>query len=348
MKKLLLLTLLFTVSLLANQVIYLNYDEVPKRVVKGEISRFSIKSLSTQREHQEILYNFENAHGIKILDPFGLVEKKGKYTYTSFHFLATQRTMRLPDVTASLSDTDAFEKSYLQGMKVKVITLNPKKDFSNIIANGLELLNYKTTVYDKEHNIVIFVLKAENSYIKAIHFKNVKKQGIESLKASYKDSKVTYFVVINKQIDTFSFSYFNLLRNKFLPLNIPIVVEDDSVVTQSDLKPKDQSHELLKAKIAAGVALFGFIFILWRKKYIYLIFILIPLAYIAYLSTPQQEICVKEGSELHLLPVNNGTIFQKTQTQQTFTKEGSAKDFTKIKLKNEKIGWVKNEDICSY
>ena len=100
--------------------------------------------------------------------------------------------------------------------------------------------------------------------------------------------------------------------------------------------------------IAAVVALVAFIFILFRKKYIYLIFILIPLAYIVYIAAPSKEVCIKVGSKIYLLPVHNGTIFEETSSEYHLQKEGSVKEFTKVKLQNEKIGWVKNEDICSY
>ncbi|MDA3907805.1 MAG: hypothetical protein PF437_01830, partial [Sulfurimonas sp.] len=161
------------------------------------------------------------------------------------------------------------------------------------------------------------------------------------------DSKIVYYAVINKDIEHFSFSYFSLEKNKFLRINIPIIVIDDSVTTQTDLKPTDQSRERLKMTIAGAVSLVAFIFILWRKKYIYLVSLIIPLVYIAYLAVPSKEVCIKLNSEIYLLPVHNGTIFERTSSVYHLQKEGSVKDFVKVKLKNEKIGWVKNEDICT-
>ena len=240
-----------------------------------------------------------------------------------------------------------YDTTVLIGKKLNVVTLNPKKNFSNIIANTFELVEYKTTNYDNKHNIIVLVATAQNCNIEQMSFQGVYKQGIESVTSSYFDSRITYYVVINEEIENFTFSYFDLTKNRFIRINIPIVVDDDSVTTQSDIKPKDQSRELLKMKIAAAVALVGFIFILWRRKYIYLVLILIPLIYIIYLSIPEKEICIKQGSQIHLLPVDNGTIFDTTNTKLHLQKEGSAKNFTKVKLKNEKIGWVKNEDICS-
>ncbi len=350
MKKLLLLTLLFTLSLFANKVIYLSYDKVPQRVVKGEIFSVTIKALSTLKEFEQIDYKLSNSYGLKVLDDFPLREKRGKYYYETFHFLTTKGTVQLPDITATLINTNSndHESSFLNGAKLNVITLNPKKNFSNVIADSLELVEYKTTSYDNTHNIVIFVATAVNSDIRSMNFENVKKQGIESITESYESSRITYYVVIGKKLENFSFSYFNLKKNKFSLINIPILVNDDSVVTQSDLKPKDQSHKELKIKISAVIAFVAFIFILWRKKYVYLVFMLLPLSYIAYLSTPEKQICIKKGSQLYLLPVQNGTVFETTQSEYYLPKEGKVKGFIKVKLKNEKIGWVKNEDICSH
>ena len=346
--RLLLLSLVLLSSLFANKVIYLSYDEVPQRVVKGEIFAVTLKTLSTVREYEDIHYEFSNSNGLKMLTDIPDRVEKDKYFYDTFYFLSTQRWAKLPDVNASLIASQEYNTTNIIGQKLNIIALNPKKNFSKVIANNFELVEYKTTVFDNKHNIIVFVATAKNCNIKAMHFKNVFKQGVESITESHLDSKITYFLVIDKRIENFSFSYFNLLKNRFTTISIPIVVQDDSVTTQSDLKPKDQSKERLKMSIAAVVALISFLFILWRRKYIYLILLIIPLIYIAYLAIPEQEVCIKQGTLIRLLPVNNGTIFETTQTNITLLKEGSVANFVKVKLQNEKIGWVKNEDICTY
>jgi len=331
------------------KVLYLSFKELPKRVLKGEIFTVTIKTLSTVKDFTDVTYKLSNSTGLKLLSDFPTRDMDTRYYYETFYFLVTSRDARVPDIEATLVNyhEDQFKKTTLIGKKLNVVSLNPKKDFSNIIANSFELQEYKTTSYDEYNNIVVFTANATNCDIASFKLSNVVKQGAESIIESYFDSKITYYAVINKDLKTFSFSYFNLKNNHFINVNIPIIVDDDSVTTQSDLKPKDQSHELLKMQIAAGVAFVGFIIILWRRKYIYLIFILIPLAYIAYIGVPSKEICIKEGSDIHLLPVNNGTIFETTPRVYHLQKEGDAKGFTKVKLQNDKIGWVKNEDICS-
>jgi len=343
-----LIAFVFISSLFANKVIYLSYDKTPQRVIKGEIFTITLKTLSTVRDFDDIHYEFSNHPGVKILDEFPQREEKGKYLYDTFHLLTTSTYARLPDVNASLIAQEEYNSTIISGKKLNVIALNPKRNFSNIIANQLVLVDYKTTSYDNRHNIVVFVLAAQNADLKTIHFENVFKQGIESLEEDYENPKVTYFVVIDKRKENFTFSYFNLLKNQFVNLNIPIVVIDDSVTTQSDLKPHDQSHDRIKMYIAASIALIGILLLVWRRKYVYLVLVIFPAAYIAYLAIPQKEICIKKGSQIHLLPVENGTIFETTKTKLLLQKEGSVKHFIKVKLQNNKIGWVKNEDTCTY
>ncbi|WP_455757743.1 hypothetical protein [Sulfurimonas sp.] len=355
MKILLFITLLLFSTLSANKVLYLTHEEIPDRVVKGEVFFVTLKTISTVQDFDDITYEFSNQVGLKVLNTIPYREQKGKFLFDTFHFLATGNTARLPDITASLvvpTDENSeiltqYEKTIIYGKKLNVIALNPKKDFSNIIANSFELIEYKTTSFDTKHNIIVFTAMADNCNLSAIKFKDVYKQGVESISESYINPKVTYFIVVSKDLEKFSFSYFNIIQNRFIKISIPIIVDDDSVTTQSDLKPKDQSKEKLKMNIAAVIAIIILILAIWRRKYIYLFLVLIPLIYIGYIVIPAKEVCIKQGSKIYLLPVSNGTIFETTSSEYNLPKEGTASKFTKVKLKNEKIGWVKNEDICS-
>jgi hypothetical protein len=331
------------------KVIYLNYEKTPSRVLKGEIFSVTIKALSTVKEFMDITYALSDSKGLKLLSNSPLRGTDSKYYYETFHFLATSDTIRLPDITATLIGykDEVYRTTTLQGRALNAILLNPKKNFSNIVANSFEILEYKTTNYDTIHNIVIFVATATNCDISALNLSGVYKQGIESITESYFDSKITYYAIIDKKLENLSFSYFNLEKNKFIPIYIPIIVEDDSVTTQSDLKPKNQSHEILKMAVAAAIAIVALLVILLRKKYIYLVFVILPLAYIVYLGVPSKEICIKENSNIYLLPLANGTIFETTSSRYHLQKEDEIKGWIKVQLKDEKIGWVKNEDICS-
>jgi hypothetical protein len=329
------------------KVLYLSYSSVPKRVIKGQVFSVTIKTLSTVKNFIDITYRMSGYRGLKILNTKPFRKKNSRYYYDTFYFLVTSSRVTIPSFSATLQSSNGrfYRKSRLPSKVLDVVTLNPKDDFLNIIADSFEVTNYKTSSYDAEHNIVVFSAVATKSDISALKFKNVFKQGIESIKPSQGKSKITYYAVIDRRIEKFSFSYFNLKQNRFVQIDIPIIVVDDSVATQTDLKPKDQSHERLKMIIAGIIVLIIVGFVLWKKKYIYLVFALIPLIYIAFVAMPSKSVTIKEGSLIYLLPVKNGTIFERTKQKISLEKEGEVKGFTKVKLKNDKIGWVKNEDI---
>lgn len=348
MKKFLLLFFLFLSSLLADKVLYLSYVDIPDRIIKGEVFSVTIKTISTVSDFDDISYTFHNRRGLRVLNPIPHRKVQDKYYLETFQFIATRNSARLPDITASLDSRHQYKTTTIAGKKLNIIALNPKNNYANVIADSFLLQEYKTTSFDTKHNIIVFTAQAKNSNLESIKFKNVFKQGIESLeKNSFAEPKITYFIVINKDLEEFSFSYFNLLTNSFTKLTIPILVDDDSVTTQTDLKPKDQSKEKIKVAIAGSIAFAILIFALWRRKIIYVILILFPIMYIIYFTVPSEDICIKQGSDIHLLPVYNGTIFETTSEVYLLPKEGGVKYFTKVKLHNEKIGWVKNEDLCS-
>jgi len=331
------------------KVIYLSYEKIPSRILKGEIFEVAIKTISTVQNFIDVTYELSNSKGLKLLNNSPTRTIESKYYHETFYFIAISENATLPDFTATLIDKSntRYATTTLGGEKLNVISLNPGKDFSNIVASSFEIIEHKTTSYDATRNIVVFVATATNCDISALKLHNVHKQGIESITESHLDSKIIYYAIIDKKIENLSFSYFNIAKNKFIPIDIPIVVNDDSVTTQSDLKPKDQSNEILKMSIAAVIAFLALIMVLWRKNYLYIIFIIVPVAYILYVGVPSKEICIKEGAKIYLLPVTNGTIFETTKSKYNLQKEDEVKGWIKVQLENKKIGWVKNEDICS-
>ncbi|MDD5372535.1 MAG: hypothetical protein PHO62_03800 [Sulfurimonas sp.] len=334
----------------AVKVIYLSYEKIPSRILKGEVFEVTIKTISTVKNFIDIKYELSNSKGLKLLTNSPTRSVESKYYYETFYFIATSESAALPDFTATLIDKNNahYATTTLAGEKLNVISLNPGKDFSNIVASSFEIVEHKTTSYDATRNIVVFVATATNCDISALKLHNVYKQGTESITESHLDSKIIYYAIIDKKVENLSFSYFNITKNKFITIDLPIVVNDDSVTTQSDLKPKDQSNEILKMSIAAIVAFLALVMLLWKKNYIYLVFVIIPLSYVLYVGVPSKEVCIKEGTKIYLLPVANGTIFETAKSKYNLQKEEEVKGWIKVQLENKKIGWVKNEDICSH
>ncbi len=338
-------------SSIEQKVLYLTYEKKPKRVIKGELFGVTVKTLCVLPDIEDIEYELSNQKGVEILnDGVPFRQQDERYFYDTFYFKATATDVRLPDITAHVVDYFGTQHrpTTLAGEKIEAIALHPKEDFCNIIAKELTIKRYKTTTYDDLHNIVVFLAEAKQTFLSDFHLNNVASQGFESLSDTIDSSRMIYYAVIDKKIENLTFSYFNTLKNDYITLNIPIIVEDDRVTTQSDLKPKDSSKQKIKMFIALGIIAFGVVMLLWRQRYIYIALIVIPAVYVIVLMMPQEQICIKESSKIRILPLQNSTIFKITQQRTYLNKIGQTEGFVKVELDDNKIGWVKNEDLCSY
>ncbi len=331
------------------KVLYLSYLYTPKRLIKGEIFKITIKTLSVIKNFTDITYKFDNEKDIKLLEPSPKREQNGRYFYDTFYFQATGLHVRTPDITAMLIDdlNSSYRTTTLNGKKIDTIALHQRDDFSHIIAKDFIIKKYKTTVYDNTHNIVLFSAEANQTRLQDFHLKNVTTQGFESIEDTINASKMIYYAVIDNTKENLIFSYFNIGKNDFIKLAIPIIVDDDKVATQSDLNPHDQSKQRIKIILAASIIVIGLILFLIRRKFFYLFLVILPLIYLILLLGKQQTICIKPNSNIRILPLKNSTIFEITKQKLLLKKIGSTKGFVKVEFKNNKIGWIQDEDLCS-
>jgi hypothetical protein len=332
------------------KVLYLSYAEVPDRVFKGEIFPVTVKTLSTIRTFDAITYAFKRGQGIKLLSSEPERKTEGPYFMDTFYFLATGQVIRTPDIHATLlvGDDRGERDTTLSGKRVESVVLNPSREYAHILADSFRVDESKTNRYNDEYNILVFQATAEHCHLESFSLNNIKKQGFESIEPAIDTSSMTYYAIIPRKLESLKFSYFNLKSGRFENISIPIVVDEDTVSTQSDLKPVEHRHTLLKIAAASAIGLLGFILLLVYRKWWYLPLLIAPGLYIAYIAVPAEDVCVKEESPIYLLPMENGTVFKMTQTRRIYEVQGSTEEYTKIKLDDNKIGWVKNEDLCAY
>lgn len=332
------------------QIVYATYDDVPQKVVTGEIFAVTVKSLSTNTNYQDISFKFQGGSHTRLINSNTKQTKEGNYFFNTFYFQVTGGNATLPDIVATAADEQGNAygtTTTLKGQDLSVLVLNPRSDFANIVAEEFSILTHKIKSYDKDHNIILFTATATRADLSKIKIPNVIKQGVESIDSSFMTPKVTYYVIVDKGQDNFDFSYYNLKEQNFEKISIPVIVDDDRVTTMSDLTPVDQQQKGLKITLAIILAVAIYAFVWWKQNYRLLVLLLLPLAYIIYQVKPSQTVCIKQGSNVYLLPLNNGTAFYKTTVEEKLNVEGESGEFRKVKLDNDKIGWVRNADVCS-
>jgi len=327
------------------KVIYLSYveDNIPERVFNGQYFSVTIKTLSTIGQHDRLKYSFKGGRGARIQNSSPYRQDQGNFVLDTFYFLATSSKIILPDITASIGT----EKSTLGGVDIEGVSLNPDNKFAGILADSFKVTAVDAKKYDNKHNIVTFDAEAKHCNIKAFKLLAATEQGFESAKTGINQSSMTYYAVLPKKYEKLEFTYFDLLKERYQKVTLPIEVIDDSVSTQSDLKPAENKNYMIKVAIAIVIIIIALILLIVYRKWWLTIFIIIPGIYIAMQATPAENICVNAGAPVYLLPIENATVFEQVAAQGTFEVKHSVEGYKQIAY-NNKIGWVNEDDICSH
>jgi hypothetical protein len=325
----------------------LQFSNLPTRPYVGEIIALSVKLTPIDLASGNLEYTLQNEEGIRIFSDTPRRRVKEDGVYDTFYFLVQSSSIRFPDITATLTSSGATSET-LVGTTLSATTLSPPTGFANVLADKFEIVNYKTTPYNNESNVVIFTVKASRCNISDFTIPNALKQGFESKLSNVGESQMTYYVIIPNNEQSLNFSYFNLSKQRYESLAIPIVVDDDTVSTgQSDLSPTDSRHTELKVGAAAVTVLILFGLFYWRRQKWYLYTAAVPMFYIIYAVLPNQNICVKKDAPIYLLPIKNGTIFEMTLQEEHLEAEKEVGDFVKVHLSDDKVGWVNKRDLCT-
>lgn len=324
----------------------IEFSSTPSRAYLGEIITVTVKLTPVDMASGNIEYTLQNEEGVRIFSDTPRRSVKEDGVYDTFYFLVQSSAIRLPDITATLTSTGALSQT-LTGQNLTATPLSPPSSYANVLAEKFEIVNYKTTPYNNDSNVVIFTVKAKRCNISDFKLPNAIKQGFESKITNVGESQMTYYVIIPNTEQNLNFSIFNLRKQRYESLMIPIIVDDDTVSTQSDLTPTDDRHTELKVTAAAiSVAiLFGLFY--WRRRKWYLYLTVLPVFYLAVELLPNKTVCVKKDAPIYLLPINHGTIFEMTLQEEHLESEKEVGDFIKVHLQNDQVGWVNKRDLCS-
>ncbi|WP_345972053.1 hypothetical protein [Sulfurimonas diazotrophicus] len=329
--------------------LYATLVEKPERLFKGEIVSIVIRTVITTDLFDDLSYRFSGGSGLSLLSDSPERERQ-EHTYLDrFYFKVTGKRALLPDITPVLTLGYGEEESSapIQGGAIEATVLNPPKNFCGILADRFAITHVKTTVYDKGHNIIVISADANRSDLRDFHLSEAGKQDFESLQINPHFASMSYYAVLPKTVEVLRFQYFNLQNKRYERISIPIEVDDDLVSTTSDINPIEHGHVAQKTIIFLVLFLLFFLLALWKRSWTLLAVGIAAGGYAAWLNIPLQQVCIKEGAPIYLLPMRNATVFEITPQRHQLDAEGHSKGYTKIRLQNDQIGWVKNEDTCA-
>jgi hypothetical protein len=336
-------------ELLKERDLYLSYEKLPEKLYINQIFTLTTKVINANKEYTDLLTRFGDYYGVTVLSTQPVRTQQDFTSYDTFYFKATQAQLKTPDLfyTLNRATNDTYEPVKLAGHSSFAVQLNYDQDFCHVLANSFTIESFKTTEYDQDNNIIVFTASSEFANLGDFNLSIASLQGFESRTRSLPDDRMTYYAVIPKHLRSINFNYFNLKTAQYIPITIPIEVDDDSVSTQMDLSPTQYSHSFAKIMVALGLIVVGIVlYLIKRQKRYFFIIALTPILYVAWVYFPKEKVCVKADAKIYLLPMKNSTIFQKYSFKQRLQKLGEVDEYHKVLLQNLNIGWIKDEDLC--
>ena len=329
---------------ISERLIYLTIEKVPKKIYVGEIFPVTIKITSLDKR-RPYMVELENGKNVTVIKEYDDIPARA-INHLTYYFKAMGRSIQLPAFIVRYEDDEREYRT--ESVSLNAVQLNPPREFSGLLAKKMELINYQASSYDDGNNILALQILVTYGNFGDFRLPDATIQGIDSYEGDLNATTLLYYGVYPVGVEQVEFSYFNLTKNRYEKFQIPIIVKRSSVSTQTTLDP--QASEFTKFKIAATGALILIWLILWirHRGWVYPILIGLATAYLVTYLIPLKSVCIKQDSTLYLLPTEQSTPFMRLYEETTAKEMNRNANYTKVQLPNNRIGWVKNEDLCTY
>ena len=317
------------------------YSYMPKKVYENQL--FAVTIIAIGKSNSDTpFFTFDRSSKTQPLFSKPLVVQNGNDSFYTFYFKASDQDIRIPSLFISTQNTEAT----LESKTIFIKTLKKREDFCNVLAADMKIKNSQVSNYDEKSHIVTLSIEAYEANLEDMKLNNVEESDIDSLSRENAKVEAEFYVVLPVEEKLLKFTYFNTIKKQYVFLEVPVVVVDATVATQSDLNPKEDNFEKLKKYIFISLSVFFFFMFLLKRDFFYLVFMAISVITLLTFYIPHKKICVTQGASLYILPPNTSTISTKIDQELDTILLGEREGFKKVEYKEGIIGWIKNEDLC--
>jgi len=258
------LGLLLAFSTLLSAQSEFKYSYMPKKVYENQLFAVTVIAVG-ESGSKKPNFTFDSASKTQPLFKRPLLVQNGPDSFYTFYFKASDVDIRIPRLFIS---TDSGESS-LEPKTVFIKTLKQREDFCQVLAADMKIKNSQVSNYDEKNHIVTLSIEAFEANLEDIALSNVQEAGLDALDRRHAKVDAEFYVVLPVEQKQLKFTYFNTIKKQYVFLEVPVVVADASVTTQSDLNPKDDSFEKLKKYTFMFLVGFFFIMFLFRRDFFY-------------------------------------------------------------------------------
>lgn len=326
--------------------VYLNMMDFPTRTLYQREIVHATYRLLVLANLQSLKTDFLGGDGsVGVLNPNSPWKKEADGSFSNtFYFKIQAQSFTIPKIRVSAEVNGYTDSDESEGRSGKAIVLDRNALFSKVIAKELRITDYKITSYDNENNLAVFRIEAENSNLEDFSLPYYKKQGVESSSFSPQLSSMIYYVILPKSEESIEFDYFASSDYQYRRLSLPNIAVDEKVSTQSDIKPKNNLRIFELSLLGMGILLFAGLY-LYRRHILFLLIAFALLDYGIYSLSAKDEGYLKPEAEVRILPTYNSTVILRPESRLKIEILSEHNGYFKIISEDEKIGWVRKEEV---
>ncbi len=331
--------------LFANQFLHADYSYsyIPKFVYSTQHFAVTVVDSSGDTENN-ISFRFDQENSIKPLSKAPIRDLSGGKVFYTFYFKAGDVDFEIPKLT--ITDENGSTTLESRFIPVRFLDASKNKNFCGLIASNCKLISSQVSEFDGHSNLISMVFKATEANPEYIHINDASESGIEKLDEKGAEAVVEYYFVLPSSKKSITLSYYNTLQNRFIPKTISTDYREKTVAAQEELNPKDSGFEKIK-KYGLILLLMFLFWMFWLHKDIFFLVIFVLVAIVLFgIYKPKGTICIQEGAPLYIIPTENSTTSFRVPDQTTANILNQRGEYYKVNLKNNIIGWIKNEDLC--
>ena len=337
--------------------LYIKYTKYP--LVVYEKQRFAVeleaRILTDHNNFDFLSTSYKNSKNVDIITDKIMWKDMGNNRYTTkIIYKIKDKDFKLPTIRLSLEANS--QGVDFENKEIKFIEIEPPKikymkiainqrGFSNIIATNLRIKEIQTKQYNNKMLMVVCNIEATNGNLEEFNLLEFKNQGIKDFEENYPIQSMYYYAIIPSYINNIKFNYYNPITLKFVDVELPIMLEDNLVSTQTNLNPNDGNLIYYK-KIGASVLLSIFIlmYIKTKNKFFILIILIFTFIFIK-LFLPNKKVYIQKDTKVYILPTKLSTIYKIVQKRSEVEVLMKKEEFIKIMFKNKNIGWIRQKDV---
>jgi hypothetical protein len=330
------------------RIIFTKDQQLPEKLYVNQIFAVTVDAIIAEDVFDSINTEFGTYYGLDILTKHPTWYLKEQNTFSLTYYLRVyEKYLKIPDLDISVTlDDRQLDRITQKGPKARSHTIQPNNKFCQVVAEELTITNHKIDKYDEDLNIFVLEMESRLGNLEDFSLPFVRDEGIDWSSIELPVSKVFYYGIIPNNMEHLEFNYFRPSTGEFKKVEVTFDFSKfgQKTSTQIEINPNKKSFPYLKVLLITTFILILVLLYIWRKNPVFLILALLVSAYTVYMLR-DKSIRVKEGAKVYLLPTKHSSIFFTTQypiaTEMIKQRDG----YYKIMLPDDKIGWVKEDDV---